>query len=82
MSKSTFQWGPMASRKYDILTWDSELGKFTEQAGMTNPTVNIEHHQIRPALRELQTLGYRCNRNYCDSDASVLVERRESEADE
>jgi len=71
-----------ATLKYDILTWDSELGKFTKQEGMTNPTIDIGHHQIRPALRELQSFGYACNRNYCDSDASVLVERKESEVDD
>lgn len=66
--------------KYNVRTWDSEIGEYTYQQGLNNPTMGINIHELRRALRELQSCGYSCHRvrlpggDY-DSDPSVLVER-------
>lgn len=67
--------------RYTVLTWDCVLDQYTEQEGMTNPSIDVTLSGLRRALRELRDeFGYECHRvrdahGHYDSDAAVLVER-------
>ncbi len=66
----------MAKRKpkYEVLTWDMDLQKFTPQQGVRRGPYSL--WGLKRALRKLQAIGYPCNRNQADSDPSVLVQAR------
>jgi hypothetical protein len=60
----------MAERRcYTVTTWDTESQAFTPQSGIAKST-GLTLWEVRSVLRELQTMGYSCDRN----DPSVLVE--------
>ncbi len=62
--------------KYNVLTWDFQDDRFTEQAGMVNQCRNVSISGVRRALKELRSdFCYECSRQ----DASVLVERVDGE---
>lgn len=67
----------LSEPRYDVLTWDVDAQEFTEQVGMSNPSLNVPWQGLLRALRELRTLGYSCHRlKHCgESDPSVLVKR-------
>lgn len=66
---------------YSITTYDVELGEFTPQDGLTVPSIGVPWRGIRPVLRQLQSMGYSCDRVRVSEfgghvgDPSVLVER-------
>ena len=69
-----------SSARYTVLTWDAAAEQYTEQEGMVNPTIDVDIHGLRRALKELRSLGYPADRwrdkdgDY-HSDWAVLVER-------
>ena len=60
----------MAKQKYDVLTWDSELQKWTPQAGVRRGPYTL--FGLRKAIRKLRYLGYTAHR-------SVSVRTRDGE---
>lgn len=54
---------------YEVLTWDTDRDRFTPQRGVRRGPYTL--FGLRKALRQLQGLGYPCNRQ----DPSVLVQR-------
>jgi hypothetical protein len=62
--------------RYNVKTYDWEIGEFTPQEGLRNPSFNLDIYGLRRCLRELRDeCGYPCNRvRDGDSDPSVLVE--------
>lgn len=66
--------------RYTVLTWDSVADQYTVQEGMEHPSIDVDIHGLRRALKELRSLGYPADRrrdedgNY-QSDWAVLVER-------
>jgi hypothetical protein len=65
----------MAKRKpkYEVLTWDTELQKFTPQVGVRRGPYSL--WGLKRALRKLQNMGYPCHRNANGNDHYVLVGR-------
>ena len=71
----------MSDARYNVLTWDTDLARYTPQAGMRNPCLAVDIAGLRKALRELRDeCGYNCE--YCrdeygvrEGDPCVMVER-------
>jgi len=67
--------------RYNVLTWDACAEQYTEQDGLSVPSVYVPLMGVRRALQELRAVfGYTCHRMHypdgsVDSDAAVLVER-------
>lgn len=66
---------PFGKRRYTVKTYDYDLGKWTAQQGTKTRPYKISLRQVRRLFRELQAMGYPCNRNQDDSDPSVSIER-------
>lgn len=60
---------PWSHRRYEVLTWDTDLEEFTPQDGVRKGPYTL--FGLRKAIRALQKLGYDGYRN----DPSILVER-------
>ena len=54
--------------RYEVLTWDAELQRFTPQLGVSPGPYTL--FGLRPALRLLRDMGYPADRD----DPFVLVE--------
>lgn len=71
----------MSEPLYSVGTWDSDLGAYTPQLGLTVPCINVPRKTLRAVLKELRDMGYPCHRrrgpdgDYDDNDVMVLVER-------
>jgi hypothetical protein len=65
---------------YSVGTWDSDLGAYTPQVGLTYRCFNITLAQLRQNVRDLKAMGYSAHRvrrdgEYEDNDWCVLIER-------
>lgn len=76
----------MSQPLYTILTYDTDLGDYTPQEGLSVPSENVTILGVRRVLRELRNHGCDCHRvrvpdgtsgeNWRHfSDSAVLVER-------
>ena len=68
--------------RYNVLTWDSCSRQYSEQDGLSVPSVGVPWRGMLAALRELRRkFGYTCHRvrspdgRHCDNDSAVSVER-------
>jgi hypothetical protein len=65
-------------KRYNVMTWDPDLHKWTPQIGLTVPSQNVTKTQARVVLAELRLMGYDCGDDEFDRSAggcpSVLVE--------
>ena len=73
-------WGSGSPSTYRITTWDYDAQDYTEQAGLVNPSLDVDLGGLRQAVQELRAMGYSCHRyrdQYGDyeSDSAVFVER-------
>lgn len=61
----------MKKPRYEVLTWDSDLQKFTPQKGVRRGPYSL--FGLRKPLRQLRLLGYQGDRH----DSSTYVKRIE-----
>lgn len=54
---------------YSISTWDTDLQRFTPQAGLSCESINVPWRTLLRVMRELRQMGYQFG------DPSVRVER-------
>ncbi len=59
--------------QYSILTWDTNLEKYTPQDGV--PELVTGFRGLIAAIRLLREAGYSADRNHCSSDPAVLIEK-------
>ena len=72
----------MSANRYQVRTWDIDLGEYTPQVGLGMPWQGLTLWQLKRALQRLRELGYSCHRfrdpsgeDHSDNDPDVLVER-------
>ncbi len=75
---------------YTIRTWDPDLQAYTQQVGLTVPSVNVPWRTLLQVVHELRSMGYSCHRrrqrswgednwNHDDNDPAVLIQRTDGE---